>query len=60
MRDGLVLQREAARAGEAVGGDVEDAHCLRLVEPDGALRLRLEDGSLRTISAGDVFFGKPA
>ncbi|WP_374387737.1 biotin--[acetyl-CoA-carboxylase] ligase [Brevundimonas sp.] len=30
------------------------------VEPDGALRLRLEDGSLRTISAGDVFFGKPA
>ena len=30
------------------------------VDPDGALRLRLEDGSLRTISAGDVFFGKPA
>ena len=27
------------------------------VEPDGALRLRLADGSLRLISAGDVFFG---
>ena len=30
------------------------------VEPDGALRLRLADGSLRLISAGDVFFGKAA
>jgi len=29
------------------------------VEADGALRLRLADGSLRLISAGDVFFGKP-
>lgn len=28
------------------------------VEPDGALRLRLADGSLRLISAGDVFFGE--
>ena len=28
------------------------------VEPDGALRLRLADGSVRLISAGDVFFGK--
>ena len=27
------------------------------VEPDGALRLRLADGSVRLISAGDVFFG---
>lgn len=27
------------------------------VEPDGALRLRLPDGRLRLISAGDVFFG---
>lgn len=27
------------------------------VEADGALRLRLADGSLRLISAGDVFFG---
>jgi len=27
------------------------------VEPDGALRLRLADGSARLISAGDVFFG---
>ena len=30
------------------------------VEPDGALRLRLADGSVRLISAGDVFFGKPS
>jgi BirA family biotin operon repressor/biotin-[acetyl-CoA-carboxylase] ligase len=30
------------------------------VEPDGALRLRLADGSLRLISAGDVFFGEAA
>ena len=28
------------------------------VAPDGALRLRLADGSLRLISAGDVFFGE--
>lgn len=27
------------------------------VAPDGALRLKLADGSLRLISAGDVFFG---
>ena len=30
------------------------------VEADGALRLRLADGSVRLISAGDVFFGKAA
>lgn len=30
------------------------------VAPDGALRLRLADGSLRLISAGDVFFGETA
>lgn len=30
------------------------------VEPDGALRLRLPDGTLRLISAGDVFFGEAA
>ena len=30
------------------------------VEPDGALRLRLADGSVRLISAGDVFFGPDA
>lgn len=30
------------------------------VGPDGALRLRLTDGSLRMISAGDVFFGEAA
>lgn len=30
------------------------------VEADGALRLRLADGSIRLISAGDVFFGESA
>lgn len=30
------------------------------VEADGALRLKLPDGSLRVISAGDVFFGEAA
>ena len=30
------------------------------LEPDGALRLRLDDGSMRLISAGDVFFGANA
>ena len=30
------------------------------VAPDGALKLRLADGSLRLISAGDVFFGEAA
>ncbi|MGQ2991310.1 MAG: biotin--[acetyl-CoA-carboxylase] ligase [Brevundimonas sp.] len=29
------------------------------VEADGALRLKLADGSVRLISAGDVFFGEP-
>lgn len=29
------------------------------VEADGALRMRLTDGSVRLISAGDVFFGEP-
>jgi BirA family biotin operon repressor/biotin-[acetyl-CoA-carboxylase] ligase len=27
------------------------------LDPDGSLRLRLADGSLRRITAGDVFFG---
>ena len=30
------------------------------VEADGALRLRLSDGTLRRVSAGDVFFGEEA
>ena len=30
------------------------------VAPDGALRMRLDDGSLRLISAGDVFFSEAA
>lgn len=44
-----------ARLGrETVEGTAEG------VAPDGALKLRLADGSLRLISAGDVFFGEPA
>ena len=27
------------------------------MDPDGALRLRLDDGALERITAGDVFFG---
>jgi len=42
-----------ARLGhETVGGRAEG------LAPDGALRLRLADGGLRLISAGDVFFGE--
>lgn len=44
-----------ARLGhETVGGRAEG------LAPDGALRLRLADGGLRLISAGDVFFGEAA
>ena len=44
-----------ARLGhETVAGRAEG------VAPDGALRLRLADGTLRLISAGDVFFGEAA
>ena len=37
--------------GEEVHGVAEG------LEADGALRLRLDDGSIRRITAGDVFFG---
>ena len=44
-----------ARLGhETVSGVAEG------VAPDGSLRLRTTDGSLRLISAGDVFFGEAA
>jgi BirA family biotin operon repressor/biotin-[acetyl-CoA-carboxylase] ligase len=44
-----------ARLGhETVSGVAEG------LAPDGALRLRLADGTLRLISAGDVFFGPAA
>lgn len=44
-----------ARLGhETVSGVAEG------VEADGALRLRLPDGALRIIAAGDVFFGEAA
>ncbi|HYD45555.1 MAG TPA: biotin--[acetyl-CoA-carboxylase] ligase, partial [Phenylobacterium sp.] len=37
--------------GEEVHGVAEG------LDPDGALRLRLDDGQIRRITAGDVFFG---
>jgi BirA family biotin operon repressor/biotin-[acetyl-CoA-carboxylase] ligase len=44
-----------ARLGhETISGQAEG------VEADGALRLRLADGTLRRVSAGDVFFGAMA
>jgi BirA family biotin operon repressor/biotin-[acetyl-CoA-carboxylase] ligase len=44
-----------ARLGHETVSGVADG-----VAPDGALRLRTADGSLRLISAGDVFFGADA
>ena len=41
-----------ARLGHETVSGIADG-----VAPDGALRLRLPDGSVRLISAGDVFFG---
>jgi len=40
--------------GETLSGEAEG------VASDGALRLRLGDGSIRLITAGDVFFGEAA
>jgi BirA family biotin operon repressor/biotin-[acetyl-CoA-carboxylase] ligase len=47
---GLGQACTAHLTGETVRGVAEG------LDPDGALRLRLEDGSLRRITAGDVFF----
>ncbi len=47
---GLGQPCAANLTGETVRGVAEG------LDPDGALRLRLEDGSLRRITAGDVFF----
>lgn len=61
-----VLEAWRARAGGPVGPCVARLPGETLsgtaegVAPDGALRLRLEDGALRLISAGDVFFGEAA
>ena len=44
-----------ARLGHETISGVADG-----VEPDGALRLKLADGSVRLISAGDVFFREAA
>jgi BirA family biotin operon repressor/biotin-[acetyl-CoA-carboxylase] ligase len=44
-----------ARLGHETVSGIADG-----VAPDGALRLRTADGSLRLISAGDVFFGEAA
>jgi len=44
-----------ARLGHETVSGIADG-----VAPDGALRLKLPDGSVRLISAGDVFFGEGA
>ena len=47
---GLGQRCSARLPGETIEGVAEG------LDPDGALRLRLADGSLRRITAGDVFF----
>lgn len=54
-RTGGLDQPCVARLGTETLSGVADG-----VAADGALRLRLPDGSLRLISAGDVFFGEAA
>lgn len=49
---GLGQPCTARLPGETIEGVAEG------MEPDGALRLRLADGGVRRISAGDVFFGE--
>jgi BirA family biotin operon repressor/biotin-[acetyl-CoA-carboxylase] ligase len=39
--------------------DVELEGTFEALDGEGALILRLDDGSSRAISAGDVFFGQP-
>ncbi len=48
---GLGARCEARLPDETVAGVAEG------LEPDGALRLRLDGGGVRRITAGDVFFG---
>jgi BirA family transcriptional regulator, biotin operon repressor / biotin---[acetyl-CoA-carboxylase] ligase len=50
---GLGQPCEARLPGETLSGRAEG------LDPDGALRLRLDDGQVRRITAGDVFFGAP-
>lgn len=47
---GLGMRCEARLSHETLSGVAEG------LEPDGALRLRLDDGQVRRITAGDVFF----
>jgi len=49
---GLGQRCEARLPTRTVGGVAEG------MDPDGALRLRLDDGALERITAGDVFFGE--
>ena len=48
---GIGQRCEARLPNRTVGGIAEG------LDPDGALRLRLDDGALERITAGDVFFG---
>ena len=49
---GLGQACEARLGRETLSGIAEG------LDPDGALKLRLSDGSLRLVTAGDVFFGE--
>jgi BirA family biotin operon repressor/biotin-[acetyl-CoA-carboxylase] ligase len=51
---GLGERCEARLPNRTISGVAEG------MDPDGALRLRLDDGSLERITAGDVFFGEEA
>ena len=64
---GFAAIREAwLKRAEGIGGRIAVRLASGTVEgtfeglaPDGALQLRLDDGSLNLVSAGDVFFGGP-
>lgn len=64
---GFAAIREAwLKRAEGIGGRIAVRLSSGTVEgtfeglaPDGALQLRLDDGSLNLVSAGDVFFGGP-
>ena len=48
--------RATVRLSSSADGDLSGVH--EGIDADGRLLLRLDDGAVRTISAGDVFFGR--
>ncbi|WP_421865563.1 biotin--[acetyl-CoA-carboxylase] ligase [Parvibaculum sp.] len=67
-QQGFAAIREAwLKRAEGIGGPIVVRLSSGALEgifeslaPDGALQLRLADGTLQLVSAGDVFFGPPA